>query len=81
MVTVWRVAWYCFNPYGGSSSQFALAYLYDFDNGISAFNEFGSTGLRQSEVLIAPGDSGAANLRNGGTESGNPTGIGAESAQ
>lgn len=32
--------------------------LYDFDNGLVANNSFGSLGLGNSEVLIAPGDSG-----------------------
>jgi len=32
--------------------------LYDFDNGLSANNAFGSLGLGVNEVLISPGDSG-----------------------
>jgi secreted trypsin-like serine protease len=44
--------------FGFNQPAFLSQLLYDFDNGLSRNNVFGSLGLGQNEVNIAPGDSG-----------------------
>ena len=61
---------YGYNQYDGYIGNPALPviYGYDFDNGTSSYNAFGSTGLRMNgsvvDAMIAPGDSGGGSLVN-----------------